>query len=67
MTPIDRLPPRQHDVVRLALAGKRNSDIAQHFGRSEQVIKNWMLVIYDRLGVWSRLEDCFGSKGDRCR
>ncbi len=56
MDPFDLLTPREQQAARLAIAGKTNREIAAHFGRSEQVIKNWFRVIYDKLGVWSRLE-----------
>ncbi len=33
-----------------------NRDIAQALGTTEQVVKNYLRTIFDKLGVWSRLE-----------
>jgi len=36
--------------------GKTNPQIAADLGSTEQVIKNQLRGIFDKLGVWSRLE-----------
>ena len=36
--------------------GKRNKEIAFQLGTTEQVIKNYLRKIYDKLGVSDRLE-----------
>ena len=36
--------------------GLRNKDIAQEVGTTEQVVKNYLRKIYDKLGVSDRLE-----------
>jgi hypothetical protein len=33
-----------------------NREIGQTIGTTEQVVKNYLRVIFDKLGVWSRLE-----------
>ena len=33
-----------------------NREIGQNIGTTEQVVKNYLRVIFDKLGVWSRLE-----------
>jgi hypothetical protein len=36
--------------------GLKNKDIAQEVGTTEQVVKNYLRKIYDKLGVSDRLE-----------
>ncbi|HZY61981.1 MAG TPA: LuxR C-terminal-related transcriptional regulator, partial [Edaphobacter sp.] len=36
--------------------GMRNKEIAYHIGTTEQVIKNYLRKVYDKLGVSDRLE-----------
>jgi DNA-binding NarL/FixJ family response regulator len=36
--------------------GMRNKEIAQEVGTTEQVIKNYLRKVYDKLGVSDRLE-----------
>ncbi|MGA8530984.1 MAG: LuxR C-terminal-related transcriptional regulator, partial [Acidobacteriaceae bacterium] len=36
--------------------GKRNKEIAYQLGTTEQVVKNYLRKIYDKLGVSDRLE-----------
>jgi hypothetical protein len=33
-----------------------NREIGQTIGTTEQVVKNYLRVIFDKLGAWSRLE-----------
>jgi DNA-binding NarL/FixJ family response regulator len=51
-----RLTPRERDVVRAVVDGASNKDIAAQFGVSPQTVKNHLSVIFDKLGVSSRLE-----------
>jgi two-component system, NarL family, nitrate/nitrite response regulator NarL len=54
------LSERERDVVRcLAGAGLSNKEIAQHLGISDHTVKNYMLRIFDKLGVSSRVELVF--------
>jgi DNA-binding NarL/FixJ family response regulator len=43
-------------VIRLVAEGMTNKEVAKVIGTTEHVVKNYLRVIYDKLGVWSRLE-----------
>ena len=47
---------REEQVVALVAEGLRNAEIAYRIGTTEQVVKNYLRVIFDKLGVWTRLE-----------
>jgi two-component system nitrate/nitrite response regulator NarL len=51
-----RLSPKEISIISYISQGKRNKEIAHHIGTSEQVIKNYLRKIYDKLGVSDRLE-----------
>ena len=51
-----RLSPKEMSIISYISQGKRNKEIAHHIGTSEQVIKNYLRKIYDKLGVSDRLE-----------
>ena len=51
-----RLSPKEISIIAYISQGKRNKEIAHHIGTSEQVIKNYLRKIYDKLGVSDRLE-----------
>jgi two-component system nitrate/nitrite response regulator NarL len=50
------LKPRDHKIIELVSQGLRNEDIAREIGTTEHVVKNYLRVIYDKLGMWNRLE-----------
>jgi two-component system, NarL family, nitrate/nitrite response regulator NarL len=50
------LTPRERDVVKAVVDGASNKDIAAQFGVSPQTVKNHLSMIFDKLGVSSRLE-----------
>ncbi|HKU19570.1 MAG TPA: helix-turn-helix transcriptional regulator [Terriglobales bacterium] len=54
--PRNRLTPREIEVAALVWEGMTNREIGQSIGTTEQVVKNYLRVIFDKLGVWSRLE-----------
>jgi DNA-binding NarL/FixJ family response regulator len=56
MKPRNILTPRETNVATLVWEGRTNRDIAQALGTTEQVVKNYLRTIFDKLGVWSRLE-----------
>jgi DNA-binding CsgD family transcriptional regulator len=56
MPPCDRLTAKEIQVAMLAWEGQTNREIATVVGTTEQVIKNYLRNIFDKLGVWSRLE-----------
>src|ERR1700687_5638799 len=43
-------------VVELGAQGLKNSEVAEIIGATEMVIKNYLRVIYDKLGFWNRVE-----------
>jgi DNA-binding NarL/FixJ family response regulator len=51
-----RLSPKEMAIITCITQGKRNKEIAYELGTSEQVIKNYLRKIYDKLGVSDRLE-----------
>lgn len=53
---LQKLTPRELQVVALVTEGGKNKDIAELLGTKEQVIKNYLRNIYDKAGVSDRLE-----------
>lgn len=51
-----RLSPKELAIIGCITQGKRNKEIAFQMGTTEQVIKNYLRKIYDKLGVSDRLE-----------
>ena len=51
-----RLSPKEMAIIACITQGKRNKEIAYQLGTTEQVIKNYLRKIYDKLGVSDRLE-----------
>jgi DNA-binding NarL/FixJ family response regulator len=47
---------RERDVIRLVAGGLTNKEVAESIGTTEHVIKNYLRAIYDKIGVWNRLE-----------
>jgi DNA-binding NarL/FixJ family response regulator len=56
MSPREQLNYREIKVATLVWQGRTNPEIAAVLGTSEQVIKNQLRSVFDKLGVWSRLE-----------
>ena len=50
------LTPRERDVVRLVAEGMRNQEIALKLSLSEHTVRNYLLRIFDKLGISSRVE-----------
>ena len=53
---LERLTPKELQIVALVTEGGKNKDIAIQLGTKEQVIKNYLRNIYDKTGVSDRLE-----------
>ena len=51
-----RLSPKELAIITCITQGKRNKEIAYQLGTTEQVIKNYLRKVYDKLGVSDRLE-----------
>ena len=52
----DRLTPKELRIIALIVQGYKNKDIATRLGTTEQVIKNYLRNVYDKIGVSDRLE-----------
>jgi two-component system nitrate/nitrite response regulator NarL len=50
------LSPREQTVVKLVAQGLRNKDIAAALGVQETTIKHRVSAIFDKVGVWNRVE-----------
>src|SRR5205807_1317228 len=51
-----RISEKELTIISCVTQGMRNKEIAKEVGTSEQVIKNYLRKIYDKLGVSDRLE-----------
>jgi len=40
----------------LVALGLKNREVADAIGTTEHVVKNYLRVIYDKLGLWNRVE-----------
>ena len=56
MSPREQLSRREIIVATMVWQGKTNPEIAACLGSTEQVVKNQLRGVFDKLGVWSRLE-----------
>ena len=50
------LKPRDQRIIELVTLGLKNSEIAREIGTTEHVVRNYLKLIYDKLGMWNRLE-----------
>ncbi|HEX6823361.1 MAG TPA: LuxR C-terminal-related transcriptional regulator [Candidatus Sulfotelmatobacter sp.] len=56
MTPRECMTAKEIQIAILVWEGLTNREISRIVGTTEQVIKNHLRSIFDKLGVWSRLE-----------
>jgi DNA-binding NarL/FixJ family response regulator len=56
MSPREQLSFTEIRIATLVWQGQTNPEIAFAVGTSEQVIKNHLRNVFDKLGVWTRLE-----------
>jgi DNA-binding NarL/FixJ family response regulator len=47
---------REHRIIQLVAEGLKNKEVANAIGTTEHVFKNYLRVIYDKLGLWNRVE-----------
>lgn len=47
---------REQQVIELVAQGLKNREVADAIGTTEHVVKNYLRVIYDKLGLWNRVE-----------
>lgn len=53
----NRIPnERENRVIELVAQGLKNGEVAANLGTTEHVVKNYLRVIYDKLGLWNRVE-----------
>ena len=53
----NRIPSeREHQVIELVAQGLKNREVADAIGTTEHVVKNYLRIIYDKLGLWNRVE-----------
>ena len=53
---VQRLTPKELQIVALVAEGAKNREIGVQLGTKEQVVKNYLRSIYDKIGVSDRLE-----------
>jgi DNA-binding CsgD family transcriptional regulator len=53
---VARLTPRERNVVRLVAEGMRNQEIALQLNLTEHTVRNYLIRIFDKLGISSRVE-----------
>jgi DNA-binding NarL/FixJ family response regulator len=47
---------REYFIIQRVAEGCKNREIADSLGTTEHVVKNYLRVIYDKLGLWNRVE-----------
>lgn len=47
---------REYRIIELVAEGLKNKEVADAIGTTEHVVKNYLRVIYDKLGLWNRVE-----------
>jgi two-component system response regulator DevR len=47
---------REFRIIELVAEGLKNREVADAIGTTEHVVKNYLRVIYDKLGLWNRVE-----------
>ncbi|MBV9670984.1 MAG: response regulator transcription factor [Acidobacteriales bacterium] len=52
----DRLTAKELRMIALIVQGFKNREIADQLGTTEQVVKNYLRTVYDKIGVSDRLE-----------
>lgn len=50
------LAPREFQVLRLTVSGLNNKQTGERLGISESTVKNYVRVLLDKCGVWTRQE-----------
>jgi len=47
---------REQVIIQRVAEGCKNREIADAIGTTEHVVKNYLRLIYDKLGLWNRVE-----------
>jgi two-component system, NarL family, nitrate/nitrite response regulator NarL len=53
---LDQLTPREKEVVAHVVDGMRNAEIGAKLGLSEHTVRNYIMKVYDKLGVSNRVQ-----------
>ena len=53
---ITALSKREMEIVRLAASGLSNCEVGQRLSLSESTVKNYLVRVYERLGISTRIE-----------
>ena len=67
--PIVRTPGAarsRRTIIRLVHEGLKNKEIGVLMGTTENMVKNYLRVIYDKLGMWNRVELALWYEKRRC-
>jgi len=48
--------PREQRIIELVAQGLTNGEVAREIRTTEYVVKNHLRAIYDKLGLWNRVE-----------
>jgi DNA-binding NarL/FixJ family response regulator len=51
-----KLSPRQEHVTELVAQGLNNRQVGEALGTTEHMVKKHLKVIFDKLGLWNRVE-----------
>jgi DNA-binding NarL/FixJ family response regulator len=54
--PFDELTPREHEVVARVIQGMSNAEIGTELGVTENTVRNYVMKIFDKLGVSNRVQ-----------
>jgi two-component system nitrate/nitrite response regulator NarP len=47
---------REQLIIQRVAEGCKNREIADSLGTTEHMVKNYLRLIYDKLGMWNRVE-----------
>ena len=47
---------REQQVIKLVAEGLKNREVADAIGIEEHIVKNYLRAVYDKLGLWNRVE-----------
>jgi DNA-binding NarL/FixJ family response regulator len=50
------LSKREMEIVRLATSGLSNCEVSQRLSLSESTVKNYLVRVYEKLGISTRIE-----------
>ena len=54
---VNRTPnTTERRVIELVAQGLKNREVAEQIGTTEHVVKNYLRIIYYKLGLWNRVE-----------